>query len=296
MRGRMTAGAALLAGAGLAACGGSDAISVTNPSAASTSLTSSSTAPPGGTSTSSSPTAAAKLGDGLKAGDCVGEVDGRWNTLDCDTGHKYEVSAIVGNSQFPHDLAARGRVRQHTCDKAAITYLGGPIVVSNFDSKPLPAALDTAQASRVVCLVFGYNTDRTDAGIGMKRMKSYLTSAAHADKTRNCLKTVAGGELVFCNEQHEADAVSLVWLGVPGDPPLTVTSTRAMAQSRCAKPVRSYLGGVTRKDVVPKLAATGAAAWNAGHTYGICFATLAHGSVNRPIHGIGTKPLADYRD
>lgn len=299
MRARMTAVAAGFACAALAACGSSGAVSVSGPPAGQTTASgvpSASSAPPAESGTSSgSPSAKPKFADRLKVGDCVAQIDDRWVMDDCAKAHMFEVSGIVPNTQYPNDLAARGRLRTYTCDKAAIAYLGGPILVTNFDSMPLPAALDTAQADRIVCLVFGYNGDRTEPGIGFAHMKGHLTSAANVDKSRTCFKTMAGKELVFCNEPHEGEAVSLVWLGKPGDPPLTEATTRAMTATKCAAPVRSYLGGVTRGDVVANLTARSPSSWHLGHTYGVCIAALTKGTVNRSIRGIGTKPLTAYR-
>ncbi len=238
---------------------------------------------------------------GLKVGQCLDDDQvGGFQASDCTMGHTYEVAAIVPNAKQPSDLKERNRVRNTTCITQVEKYIGGQTEVTSRRSIAASVSSDPEADQRIVCLTFPMNAAGDSAGMTAKVAKDVLRDPKRLLRGRVCLdkrtfdKGQTGETVPTCEDPHRAEAIAKVPLGKPGDRYPGIKELEKRARPLCTTAMKSYLGGVTRKDIEGGFSTRTQAQWDLGYVTAICFVNTAE-PVRGSLEGIGNKPLADYR-
>lgn len=294
--------AAVLAAGALAGCGSTSEVTVSAPTSATSSSPASSSS---STTSASSAAASSPLSDSDQVpdptlGECLNNTGSKWSAVDCGKSHDVEVSAIVPSKWDKRDLVARAALRTWTCDHTAAAYLGGPANATFLAAIPMPAATDPRSDERIVCLAYRFDTGNEGSVVRTTGpMRGSLADPKQLAKRRVCLDRVTTDTAVpkrlLCSQKHASEAVTEVSLGnatapYPGD-----AKIRALAKRLCGPKVKSYLGGVTRKDLVAGARGSGVEQWRAGHRAATCFVSVKGAKLTKSVKGIKHRPLKEFR-
>lgn len=305
----LTVGIAAMALSLTAACGSNDAPTVGGPATtaaptqsastpatssetSSTSTSPSSTAP----STTTTTSAAAK---NFTVGQCLGDRPA-FTEVSCQSGHTFEVVAVIPNADNAGDLLKRSAAGSALCNEAGATYLGsGGFPVTRVDVAPLPTAGDPQAASRYVCVTSDYTPDlkkRNTATIGSAKGK---LAGDGFYNYRFCLEKRASQtddvKVVPCTSPHQSEATGGFLNGKPGQkfPGGAVITSNAMKY--CTPVGQKFLGTKTRRDIIVSQNSGGTGPWSRGQMVTGCFVEVTSGTVTKSLRYILAKPLTSYR-
>lgn len=298
--------AVLATGPLLLASGCSDAGTVVQaPPADATAATSadSSTAGPSGSAGSATPSATPSTSTAppvaYQAGDCTTK-EPDWKVVPCAADHQYEVTGVGQNDQYPTDLLKRYNLRVASCDRQTGSYLGSDSwSATHYRTVTLPTAVDSAAASRFVCLVgrfdASFNTVLTSKTSEKGKLKG---DGVYASRACVVPRVSAGGSFapVSCSTKHASEAVGAGYVGTPEEAYPGDAELQKRAKALCLPQVQAFLGTKTdRDDITNGTSVPGAVGWSQGRRSAQCFVEATSGTLSKSLKDIGAKPLTGYR-
>lgn len=296
-RNALTIGIAAVALSLTAACNSGDGPTVAGSPSAST--PSASTPPTSSASATAPSTTSSWSAKSLAVGECLTEQPA-FALAACESGHTYEVYAVIPNSDNAGDLIKRTAMGNALCQQAAVTFLGSAAFpVTRMEAGPLPTTADPQSSSRYVCVASEYGADlkmRNTAVTGS--LKGKLAGEGFYGY-RYCLKERASKTnnvtLVPCTEPHQSEPTGGFLSGQPGQAFPGEAPIQKKAQSYCTPVGQKFLGTKTRRDIVASQNSGGRGPWSKGVMVSTCFVEVTSGTVTKTMRGILNKPLTSYR-